>query len=264
MPIKYFAGVDVGSLSTDFVIIDDNATIQAQIIQATGVNGSLSAEQSRQEALNSLSLKEADLLGIIATGYGRAQVGFATGKTTEISCHALGAHHLFPKTRTVIDIGGQDSKVIRIDEQGSMLDFSMNDKCAAGTGRFLEVMAQRLELGITELGAPERILGDAAQISSTCTVFAESEVISLMARDTPRDAIVHGLQKSIVNRIISMLMGVGIEEEITLSGGVALNRGLVELLSDKLGKPVNIPDLPQTVGALGAALLARRHHHRAE
>jgi len=255
---NYFAGVDVGSLSTDVCIIDPSGKVLSEVVIPTGLNGSEAAENAFDSALQKAALTRDSISAITATGYGRASVAFATGKTTEISCHGVGAHQLFPKTGTVIDIGGQDSKVIQVDSQGRMLDFTMNDKCAAGTGRFLEVMANRLELDLDELSSPLHIQGDSAPISSTCTVFAESEVISLLAKHTPREHIVHGLQRSIVNRIWGMVTSIGIEGEVTLTGGVANNQGLVKLLEEKLGLALNIPENPQTVGALGAAHLAFR------
>ncbi len=258
MPDLYFAGVDVGSLSTDVSIIDQSGKVMSEIVIPTGVNGSEAAENAFDSALKLANLERESITAITATGYGRASVTFATGKTTEISCHGVGAHQLFPKTGTVIDIGGQDSKVIQIDSQGRMLDFTMNDKCAAGTGRFLEVMANRLELDLSELSSPLNIEGESAPISSTCTVFAESEVISLLAKHTPREHIVHGLQRSIVNRIWSMVASIGIKGDVTLTGGVALNRGLVALLEEKMGLTLNIPENPQTVGSLGAAHIASR------
>ncbi len=257
----YFAGVDVGSLSTDVCIIDQSGKVFSEMVMPTGVNGSEAAERAFDASLKQADLTRTDISAITATGYGRASVAFATGKTTEISCHGVGAHQLFPKTGTVIDIGGQDSKVIQVDTHGRMLDFAMNDKCAAGTGRFLEVMANRLELDLDELSNPLNIKGESAPISSTCTVFAESEVISLLAKNTPREEIVHGLQRSIVNRIWGMVTSIGIQGEVTLTGGVAHNRGLVALLEAKLGLSLNIPDNPQTVGALGGAHIACRAYH---
>lgn len=258
MTENFFAGVDVGSLSTDVCIIGEAGSVLSEVVIPTGVNGAEAAEKAFDSALKTAGLTRDQISATTATGYGRASVAFATGKTTEISCHGMGAHKLFPRTGTVIDIGGQDSKVIQIDDHGRMLDFTMNDKCAAGTGRFLEVMADRLELDLGELSSPHHVQGESAPISSTCTVFAESEVISLLAKHTPREHIVHGLQRSIVNRIWGMVASMGIEGEVTLTGGVAQNQGLVMLLSDKLGVPLNIPDNPQTVGALGAAHLALR------
>ncbi len=257
-----FAGVDVGSLSTDVVIINASGKCLAEVVVATGLNGGETAQKAFDQSLNQAGLAQEQIKAVTATGYGRASVAFATGKTTEISCHGVGAHHLFPNTGTVIDIGGQDSKVIQVDERGRMLDFTMNDKCAAGTGRFLEVMAHRLELGLNELSDPLNIKGETVQISSTCTVFAESEVISLLAKQTPREQIVNGLQRSIVNRIWSMVTSIGIHGEVTLTGGVANNQGLVLVLEEKLGKKLNVPENPQTVGALGAAHIALRGYHK--
>jgi predicted CoA-substrate-specific enzyme activase len=254
---RYFAGIDVGSLSTDVVIIDHHGNTLVEIVTETGVDGSLAADQAFDQAVNSIGLMRDQIQAITATGYGRRTVEFASQHSTEISCHGLGAHLLFPGTGTVVDIGGQDSKVISVDSKGRMLDFAMNDKCAAGTGRFLEVMAQRLDMDLEELGDPGNITGAAVQISSTCTVFAESEVVSLLAKRVPRHQIVNGLQRSIVSRIQSMIATVGLQAEVTLSGGVALNRGLVKLLEERIGHKVNIPANPQTVGALGAAHLAR-------
>ena len=258
----YFAGVDVGSLSTDVVIINSSGVTLAEVVIATGLNGAEAAQKAFDQALEQAELSPGQIKGITATGYGRASVAFATGKTTEISCHGVGAHHLFPHTGTVIDIGGQDSKVIQVDDRGRMLDFTMNDKCAAGTGRFLEVMADRLELGLDELSDPLHVSGETVQISSTCTVFAESEVISLLAKHTPREQIVNGLQRSIVNRIWAMVTSIGIQGEVTLTGGVANNQGLVLVLEEKLGQKLNVPENPQTVGALGAAHIALRRFYK--
>lgn len=256
----FFGGIDVGSLSTEAVIINSEEQVLAEVVLITGVNGSEAAQKALNQALELAELAQSQIAALTSTGYGRASVPFATGKTTEISCHGVGAHHLFPSTGTVIDVGGQDSKVIQIDDRGHMLDFSMNDKCAAGTGRFLEVMADRLELELDELSNPAYITGPSTPISSTCTVFAESEVISLLAKDTPREQIVNGLQRSIVNRIWSMVVSIGIHGEVTITGGVAKNQGLIKVLEEKLGQKLNVPKNPQTVGALGAALIAKRHH----
>jgi predicted CoA-substrate-specific enzyme activase len=260
----FFAGVDVGSLSTDVVIIDSSRKMLTEVVLATGVNGADAAKTAFNSALEFGGISKDQIKGVTATGYGRGSVAFATGKTTEISCHGVGAHHLFPGTGTVIDIGGQDSKVIQVDNRGRMLDFTMNDKCAAGTGRFLEVMADRLEFGLNELSDPLHIAGDSVPISSTCTVFAESEVISLLAKHTPREQIVNGLQRSIANRIWSMVTSIGIQGEVTLTGGVANNQGLVIVLEEKLGRKLNLPENPQTVGALGAALIAEQSYTRSK
>ena len=176
---------------------------------------------------------------------------------TEITCHARGAYYVHPKTRTVIDIGGQDSKVIRLDEQGRNVDFQMNDKCAAGTGRFLEVMAHALEVKVEDLGRLSLSAPRSIKISSMCTVFAESEVVSLIADNQPKEVIIRGLHDSIADRVLGMVNRVGIEEEVTLTGGVAKNEGVVRALEERLRVKLFIPPEPQIIGALGAALLAR-------
>jgi predicted CoA-substrate-specific enzyme activase len=176
---------------------------------------------------------------------------------TEITCHARGAFFVHPGTRTVIDIGGQDSKVIRLDEKGRNVDFQMNDKCAAGTGRFLEVMAHALEVKLEDLGPLSRGAQRTIKISSTCTVFAETEVVSLIADNQPKDVIIRGLHESIADRILGLVQRVGLEETVALTGGVAKNEGVVQALESRLKVRLFIPPEPQIIGALGAALIAR-------
>ena len=255
----YFAGIDVGSLSTEVVIIDDNATAITYHINPTGANCNEAVDLTLRQALSQARLSQDQLNFIVATGYGRMTIPFADKKITEISCHAAGAHHLFPDTETVIDIGGQDSKVIRIDRDGKVLDFTMNDKCAAGTGRFLEVMAGTFGAPIEELGALSLKAKREIPISSVCTVFAESEVISLIAQNEPKEEIIRGIHRAIVSRVWNMVQTVGVHGIVTMSGGVAKNKGVVALLEERLQKPIHIYREPQIVGALGAALLARRH-----
>jgi predicted CoA-substrate-specific enzyme activase len=194
---------------------------------------------------------------VVATGYGRISVPFADKRVTEISCHALGASKLFPDTRTVVDIGGQDSKVIRVGPGGKVLDFTMNDKCAAGTGRFLEVMAAKLKVPLNEMGSLSMGASGEVRISSVCTVFAESEVISLVAKNHPKEEIIRGIHRAIVNRVWSMVKTLGVQREVTMSGGVAKNRGVVAFLEEKLGHPIHVYREPQIVGGLGAALHAK-------
>jgi predicted CoA-substrate-specific enzyme activase len=176
---------------------------------------------------------------------------------TEITCHARGAFFVHPETRTVIDIGGQDSKVIRLDGQGRNVDFQMNDKCAAGTGRFLEVMAHALEVNLEDLGGLSLSAQRTIQISSMCTVFAESEVVSLIAENQPKEVIIRGLHDAIADRILGLVRRVGVEEKVTLTGGVAKNEGVVRALEERLAVRLFVPPEPQIIGALGAALLAR-------
>jgi predicted CoA-substrate-specific enzyme activase len=255
------AGIDVGSLSTDAVLMRDGE-ILSQIIINTGAMARSAAERAFESALSTAALQASDVDAVIATGYGRMTVSFADSQVTEISCHGRGAAWLSPGVRTVIDIGGQDSKAIRVDGQGNVVDFLMNDKCAAGTGRFLEVMAQRLELELADLGREDQQTTRAAQISSMCTVFAESEVVSLIARGVPRPEIVRGLHRSIAERTAGLVSRLGLAPEVMMTGGVAKNPGVVRALSEKLGAKIILPPEPQIVGALGAALIAQRKHAR--
>ena len=196
--MDYFAGIDVGSLSTDVVILDARSEVSSYSIVDTGANSTEASEEALEKALAEASIDRGHLVRVVATGYGRASVPLAEKKVTEISCHALGAHHLFPDTGTVIDIGGQDSKVIRVGEDGKVLDFTMNDKCAAGTGRFLEVMANKLQVPLDEMGEMSLNAAGEVLISSVCTVFAESEVVSLVARNHPKEEILRGIHRAIV------------------------------------------------------------------
>lgn len=255
--MSFYCGIDVGSLSSEAVIIDQEAEIIASSIIATEAHSTQAAEDALARALNQASLERNQIVRIVATGYGRVSIPFADKAVTEITCHAKGAHHLFPNTHTVIDIGGQDSKVISLGKEGKVVDFAMNDKCAAGTGRFLEVMAAKLGASLDELGELSRQATREVAISSVCTVFAESEVVSLVANNAPREEIIRGLHRAIVNRVWSMVKSVGVTPQVTMSGGVAKNRGVVDLFEDKLGHSINVYQEPQIVGALGAALLAR-------
>lgn len=256
--MEYFAGIDVGSLSTDAVILSAGGEIAAFSILETGANSTEAAERALRECEARSGIGRDRIRKIIATGYGRISVPFADKKVTEISCHALGAYRLFPDIGTVIDIGGQDSKVIRVGDGGKVLDFTMNDKCAAGTGRFLEVMAAKLQVSLDEMGALSLQAGKEVRISSVCTVFAESEVVSLVAQNHPKEEIIRGIHRAIVNRVWSMVKAVGVHGAVTMTGGVAKNKGVVAMMEEKLGQDVKIYQEPQIVGALGAALFAQR------
>lgn len=250
------AGIDVGSLTAEVVIMEQGKILHYTIIP-TGSNSKATAEKAMEEAVRSAGIKRADLKYIVATGYGRVSIEFADKRITEITCHGRGAHFWNPQVRTVIDIGGQDSKVIRLNDEGRAIDFAMNDKCAAGTGRFLEVMAQALEVELDGLAD----LSDKAQnivaISSTCTVFAESEVVSLIARGLPREDIARGLHQSVADRTAGLVNRVGLEEAVMITGGVAKNSAVVRALNEKFNIKIIVPPEPQIAGALGAALLAR-------
>ena len=251
------SGVDIGSLSSEAVILKDGEMMSYSIIP-TGADTQRAARACMQGALEKAHLQFEDLSATVATGYGRVSVPFATRTITEITCHAQGAHRLYPRTRTVIDMGGQDSKVISIDTEGRVVDFVMNDKCAAGTGRFLEVMAGALEVDLTEMGERSIRGRNGTVISSMCTVFAESEVISLIAAGCSKSDIIRGVHEAISKRIFTMAGKLRVERPITMTGGVAKNRGIVDALRRLLKTEVLVPEEPQIVGALGAALSAWR------
>jgi len=256
--MDYFAGIDVGSLSTDAVILDEKGEIAGYSIVETGANSTEAAEAAFAKALARAGVDRNRVKRIVSTGYGRVSVPFADKRVTEISCHGLGAYTLFPDTGTVIDIGGQDSKVIKVGPAGKVVDFTMNDKCAAGTGRFLEVMAAKLQVPLDQMGDLSLETVGEVRISSVCTVFAESEVVSLVARNHPKEEIVRGLHRAIVNRVWSMVKALGIQLEVTMSGGVAKNKGVVAFMEEKLGRPIHVYGEPQIIGALGAALHAKK------
>ena len=256
--MNYVSGIDVGALSTEAVILDSEGELSGYSIVETGANSTEAAEEAFGKALLAAGIRRNAVVHTVATGYGRISVPFAKKRVTEISCHAMGAQHLFPDTGTVIDIGGQDSKVIRIGDSGKVLDFTMNDKCAAGTGRFLEVMAAKLRVPLEEMSALSLRTEKEAHISSVCTVFAESEVVSLVAKNHPKEEIIRGLHRAITNRVWSMVKALGVYGEVAMTGGVAKNRGVVTLMEEKLGKPIRVYAEPQIVGALGAALFAQR------
>lgn len=249
------AGIDSGSTSTNVVIIDSNKKILGYSIVPTGARSVESAYRALEEALKMANISKEDLAYIVATGYGRIGIPFADLEVTEITCHAKGAFFLDRDVRTVIDIGGQDSKIIKIDKDGKVIDFVMNDKCSAGTGRFLENMSRVLEVPVERMGEESIDWNEDLEISSMCTVFAESEVISLIARNKERKDILHALNKSIVKRIASFIERVGGEPKYMMTGGVAKNVGVVRCLEERLRERVIVPDEPQIVGALGSALI---------
>lgn len=249
------AGIDSGSTSTDVVIMDKNQTILSSVILPTGMSASRSAQEALQKALEEASLTARDLDGVVATGYGRDILEMEKQTITEITCHARGARFLFPDVRTIIDIGGQDSKVIRIDETGAVQNFVMNDKCAAGTGRFLEMQARALGLTMEEMSRLGLEWKQDVQISSMCTVFAESEVVSLVARDTAVEDIIHGLNRSVAAKTLSLVRRGKGESPYAMTGGVSLNQGVVRCLEEALGSKVATSAQSQLCGAIGAALL---------
>jgi len=255
--MTYAAGVDVGSTQTKAVVIDADEQIVGRSLIDTGANVVTAAEDAFARALADGGIAEADVGFVIGTGYGRYRVEFGHDQVTEICCHARGAARMFPASRTVLDMGGQDTKAIRVAEGGDVLDFCMNDKRAAGTGPFLQSAAAALELELGELG-PLALEGmRPVKISTTCTVFAESEVLSWLARDKRIEDILLGVHRSIATRSIALLRRVGIEEEVTFTGGVTKNEAMIAVLGDMLGTDLNVSPESHYMGALGAALYAR-------
>ena len=253
----YTAGIDSGSTSTDAVIMNADRKILGRAIIPTGAGAVNTASRALETALSEAGLHKEDLSAIVSTGYGRTTIGIDGAEdVTEITCHAKGAVYLDPEARTVIDIGGQDSKVISIDEQGHVLNFVMNDKCAAGTGRFLEQQARALELSMPEMSRRGLEWKKDINISSMCTVFAESEVVSLVAQNVDTADIIHGLNKAIASKTAGLAARVKKQPGYILTGGVAKNEGVVKCLEEKLGAPVFVSPDAQLCGAIGAALIA--------
>lgn len=257
--MAYAVGVDVGSTQTKAVIIDESREIVGRALTDTGANVIAAAENAYRVALAEHGIREEEVEYVIGTGYGRYRVTFGNTQVTEISCHARGAVHMFPNTRTVLDMGGQDTKAIRVLESGDIFDFCMNDKCAAGTGRFLGAAAHALDIPLNDLGPTALKAELPVKISTTCTVFAESEVLSWLGKGKKIEDILLGVHQSIASRSAGLLRRVGIEEEVTFTGGVAKNTGMVKALEDTLELKLNINDDSHYMGALGAALFALDH-----
>lgn len=250
----YFTGVDIGSTMTKVVIM--NEAIFSSVVGPTGPEHRKLANRVMEEALAKANLSFNDITYVVATGYGRINVPFADKQITEISCHARGVGSLLPTARTVIDIGGQDCKGIKLSN-GRAVDFVMNDKCAAGTGRFLEVIAEALGVKLEEMGELSLSAKNEVKISSTCTVFAEQEAVSQLADGVPLEDLVAGLHEAIASRIYGMVRRLKIERDVVVTGGGAKNIGLVKALEAKLGYSVLIPPEPLLTGAIGAALLGK-------
>ncbi len=254
--MAYAAGVDVGSTQTKAVVIDEREQIVGRCLTDTGANVVTAAENAFEQALRDADIRETEVEFVIGTGYGRYQITFGNDQVTEISCHGRGAVHMFPGTRTVLDMGGQDTKAIRIGKEGMVDDFCMNDKCAAGTGRFLGAASTALEIPLEELGPTALQATKAVRISTTCTVFAESEILSWLGRGKKIEDILKGVHDSIASRSLGLLRRVGIEPEVTFTGGVAKNIGMIATLEKQLGFKLNVSDDSHFMGALGAALFA--------
>lgn len=251
----FVAGVDVGSTTTKAVLLNDGKLAGTHAMP-TGVDLAAAADECLRAVCRAAGVGPDRLAALVATGYGRDRVTGAARTVTEITCHARGARALVASARVVVDVGGQDSKVIRLDDDGMVADFVMNDKCAAGTGRFLEVMAARLNVPLEEFGMRWRKAKEAARISSTCTVFAESEVISLLSRGVSPEPIIRGLCDAVADRLAGMVHRVGLGGGLVMTGGVSRNEGVRRSLEEKLFAPVTVPEAAQFAGAYGAALIA--------
>lgn len=259
----YTMGIDVGSASSKAVILQDGKEVVAGLAVQAGT-GSSGPGRVLEEitARSGLTLK--DMAFILATGYGRTALTMANKQMSEITCHAKGVFFEVPAARTLIDIGGQDVKAIALDDRGAIRQFYMNDKCAAGTGRFLEVMARVLEVPLEKMGEYHFRSKTPAQVSSTCTVFAESEVISLLSRGTAKEDIIAGVHFSVAAKACALAQRVGVRREVVLCGGAAQNSGVADAIEKELGEPLVVARNPQLTGALGAALLAYEEMTRKE
>lgn len=253
--MQYVLGIDIGSTASKAVIMTYDREIYAKTVVPHGT-GSIGPKQVYEKILSENNLKKEDLSRILVTGYGRFVFDDADNQKSEISCHAKGINFLNPEVRTIIDIGGQDVKAIRLNEKGMILNFVMNDKCAAGTGRFLDTMANILNVKTSELGSLSEKAEKVVTISNTCTVFAESEVISQLSNNVRLEDLVAGINKSVAKRVASLAFRVGIATEVAMSGGVALNKGVVKSLSEELKIDIFVHEDCQFAGALGAALFA--------
>ncbi|EDT84994.1 2-hydroxyglutaryl-CoA dehydratase [Clostridium botulinum] len=251
----YTMGLDIGSTTSKGVIIKDGEEIVASVLVpvGTGTSGPLKLIKELKEKSN---LTEKDIEKTVVTGYGRIQYKDADKQISELSCHAKGVAFLIPGARTIIDIGGQDAKAMKLNDKGKLINFIMNDKCAAGTGRFLDVMAGVLETDVSKLGEISEKSTKEVSISSTCTVFAESEVISHLSANAKKEDIVAGIHTSVVRRVSTLAMRVGIEDQVVMVGGVARNKGIVKAMEKELSHDIKVPKLAQLTGALGAAIYA--------
>lgn len=259
--MKYFGGCDSGSTYTKCVIIDENGKMVADVTLRSRINAVLSCQDSIDQAIAQVpDLKSPeDLTYLVGTGYGRNKVPFADENISEISCHAMGVHVADKNVKAIIDIGGQDVKGIAIDEDGTVLNFAMNDKCAAGTGRFFEAMARAFEMELDEFSNLSLKAKNVIPITAQCTVFAESEVISLVGEGKPMDEIAAGIELAVAKRCFVMSKKAGAVDKITLTGGCAKNAGLKAAIQKVLNlKVIDLPIDPQLMGALGAAEFARQ------
>ncbi|MDY6916569.1 MAG: acyl-CoA dehydratase activase [Chloroflexota bacterium] len=259
----YFAGIDIGSTMTKVVLLDGEGHTASVVKGPTGPEHRRLADEVVRAALDQARARLEQIAGVVATGYGRLNVPFADRHITEITCHAKGVASLFPGARTVIDIGGQDAKCIRLNG-GRAVDFVMNDKCAAGTGRFLEVIAAALGISVEEMGDISSLSTTRVSISNVCTIFARQEVVARLSEGVPLEDVVAGLHDAVASRVASLARRLTVESEVVLTGGVAMNGGVVRAMADHLGCDLLVPEDPLTTGALGAAILAAEHVAKGE
>ncbi|MCF8075787.1 MAG: acyl-CoA dehydratase activase [Desulfotignum sp.] len=252
-----FAGIDIGSNTAKAALIQDRAIIGVRVIP-TGYHHLKAGTRVFEDLLDQTGLSRSDIRAIVSTGYGRASIDFADKAMTEILCHGAGAFFLNPDIRGVIDVGGQDSKAIALDDQGQVDNFAMNDKCAAGTGRFLEVMANALEVALDQMGEVSLTADHPSKISSICTVFAESEVISMIARQEKRKNIIAGIHQAAAARVAILAAKIRIQRPVMMTGGVAKNPGMIAALETQLNQALILSPYCQETGAIGAAVLASR------
>ena len=258
----YFAGVDIGSTMTKVALMDRSGNLLSTIKGPTGPEHRQLANEVMRQALEQAGLRIDEMSYIVATGYGRLNVPFADRQITELSCHARGVSSLFPDVRTAIDIGGQDAKCMKIDK-GRLTTFAMNDKCAAGTGRFLEVTATTLDIRLEDMGDIASKATKKIQISNLCTIFAQQEVVALLSRGEELENIVAGLHDALASRVAALARRLGIEPDLVLTGGVAKNNGMVKAMKESLGCQLLVPEEPLLTGALGAAILAKEVYLKA-
>ena len=256
--MRIAAGVDVGSTQTKAVLLGDNGerTILARALVDTGANVRKAAETAFDKCCQTAGIPQSEVGFVVGTGYGRYKISFGNAQMTEISCHARGAHFLCPGTHTVIDMGGQDAKAISVGPSGEVLDFVMNDKCAAGTGRFLANAADVMGIGLDEIGPLSLRATRPVKIATVCTVFVESDILSYLSQDKRPEDIMGGVHLAIAKRTLSLARRVNIEPEITMTGGVARNVGMVHALETVLGRKMQVSPDAHYMGAVGAALFA--------
>jgi predicted CoA-substrate-specific enzyme activase len=258
----WIVGIDIGARSTRAVVLGGHGAVTSRACVPSGAFFAQAAEQACAAALGQLDLDRSDVAYLTSTGYGRTLVPFRDLQVTEMTCHSVGARALFPLTRTVLDVGAQNTRVISVSPEGRVARFKVNDKCAAGAGRFLERVAGAMEVPLEELGPLALRSSDPKTISSVCAVLAESEVINLVSQDFRTEDILLGAHHSIVDRIMTLVRQAGLEPEVTLTGGMVHNPAMVRVLAERIGLPINVSPEAEYAGALGAALLGRRRYEK--